>query len=383
MTENVIKLYEQGKWKKWVIPVIVAATIITCIQLIHGNSNNFTIFRYSSLHLISHQPLYLAYPEKYDDYFLYHPSFTVLFMPFAFLPVPVALCLWTCLSMLVFLRAVYLLPGITDAAKKMMLLLALPEFINNLQYAQTNIFLTALMLLVFIYFEKGLLAWAAFFAVMAFCIKGYGGIAGLLFILYPGKLKFMGYAFLWGILIAALPLLFVSFNETIILYTDWLKMISSDGIKEGVSIIGVFGKTHQAELFITITGFLLLVISFVTTLKRSAAGNTLYFRGLLCCYLFLWVVLFNRAAESPTYQLAITGIAYWFALDGLKRKNVFIITILFVYVYLLPSDLFPAVFHQFFRQYQLKVYPFLLLFFYLQYQLMVTVKNVDSKSTLL
>ncbi|MEO5681119.1 MAG: glycosyltransferase family 87 protein [Chitinophagaceae bacterium] len=376
MAKNVVTLYEQGAWRKWVIPVIAIVTIITCIQLLHGKSNNFTIFRYSSLHLLAHQPLYSSYPDAYYDFFLYYPSFTVLFMPFALLPAPLALWLWTCLSTLVFVRAIMLLPGITDAAKKTMLLLALPELINNLQYAQTNIFLVSLMLLTFIYFEKGALIWAALFTAMAFCIKGYGGIVGLLFILYPGKLKFTSYAFLWVVLITALPLLFVSFNETITLYTDWFQMISSDGIKESISLIGVFGHTHSHELYITLAGFLLLLLSVAPSVRYAAVRNNFHFRGLLCCYLFVWVVLFNRAAESPTYQLAITGFAYWFALLGYHRKNIYIAAVLMLLVYVLPSDLFPAIFHQVFRDYHLKIYPFTLFYLYLQYQLFSDAKKL-------
>jgi Glycosyltransferase family 87 len=377
MVENIIKLYKRGQWKKWVLPLFAVVTCITCIQEIHSNNNNIIIFRYSSLHLLAHQPLYIAYPGQYEDYFLYYPAFAVLFMPFAFLPSAVALCAWTILSTVVFVRAVYLFPGITDTAKKIILLLVFAELVNNQQYVQTNIFLAALMLFAFIYFEKDKLVWAAFFTVLAFCIKGYGGITGLLFLLYPGKLKFVSYAFLWGVLISALPLLFVSFNETIALYTGWLKMISSDEIKEGMSLIGVFGKTHAGELFITITGLLLLCTSFAVAFRHPSVRGNFYFRALICCYLFVWVVLFNRAAESPTYQLAITGVACWFVLKGYNRRNLYIISILMISVYLLPSDLFPAVFHYSFKHYHLKIYPFLLFFLYLQYQVLSAArKNV-------
>jgi len=370
MAGNITRLYEQGKWKKWVVPIIAAATLITCFQQIHAhNYNNINIFRYSSLHLLSHQPLYIEYPQSYFDYFLYHPAFTVLFMPFAFLSPPVALCAWICLSMIVFFRTIQLLPGITGASKKIILLLVLPELINNQQYVQTNIFLTSLMLLAFIYFEKENLFWAAFFAVLAFCIKGYGGIIGLLFLLYPHKLKFIGYAFLWGLLITALPLLFVSFHETVMYYTDWLKMISSDEIKEGMSIVGKWGNTHTSELLITITGLVLLILSIVSCFFNPIIRRTFYFRGVLCCYLFVWVVLFNRAAESPTYLLAITGMSCWLILDGFKRENSWMAGLIFLVVYLFPSDLFPPFIHHFFRTHQLKPYAFMFFFIYLQFQL--------------
>lgn len=370
MLKSISRIYAKGNWQQWVIPLIAVGTIITCIQEIIAGNNNFTIFRYSSFHLLAHQPLYTAYPGSYEDYFLYHPAFPVLFMPFALLPYAISLCAFTILSTAAFIRAVQLLPGITNAAKKIILLLVLPELLNNQQYVQTNIFLTALVLFAFIYFERGKPIWAAFFTLMAFCIKGYGGIAGLLFLLYPGKQKFIGYAIVWGILISALPMIFIPFKETIVLYTDWFKMISSDEIKEGMSVIGIFGKSHINELLVTLVGLLLLCINFAGILLSPAVLSNFNFRALFCSYLLLWVVLFNRAAESPTYQLAVTGLAFWVAVEGIHRKNLYCAGAILFIVYFLPSDLFPAVIHRMFREYHLKVYPFLLFFLYLQYRLL-------------
>ena len=317
MIKAISRLYTQGHWQKWIVPLVGIVTILTCMQQVSaGNFNNINIFRYSSLHLLAHQPLYIEYPESYFDYFLYYPSFSVLFMPFAFLPATVALFAWAIVSVIVFVRTIQLLPGLTPSSKNIVLLLVLPELINNQQYVQTNIFLTSLILLSFIYFERGRLFWAAFFTMMAFCIKGYGGIIGLLFLLYPGKIKFIGYSFFWGVLITALPLFFVSFHETVIYYKDWLHMISSDEIKEGMSIVGKWGTTHAAELAITVAGFVLLMLSFAPAMFNSTIRNTFYFRAALCCYLLVWMVLFNRAAETPTYMLAVTGMACWFTFDG-------------------------------------------------------------------
>jgi len=369
MIKTIGRIYAKGYWQKWIIPLIAVATVLTCFQQVAAhNYNNINIFRFSSKHLLAHQPLYIEYPASYFDYFLYHPSFTVLFMPFAFLSAPVALFAWTILSVAVFVSAIQVFPGITDLSKKIILLLVLPELINNQQYVQTNIFLTSLILFAFIYFERGKLFWAAFFTILAFCIKGYGGLVGLLFLLYPGKLKFTGYALLWGLFIAALPLLFVSFNETIQYYTDWLKMISSDEIKEGMSIVGHWGKTHAAELAITIGGFILLMSSFAITAINAAARNSFYLRGTLCCYLLVWLVLFNRAAETPTYMLAATGMACWFRIDGAHRNNIFIIGLVILVSYLFLSDVFPPFIHHFFRNHHLKPYAFMLFFAWLQYR---------------
>ena len=363
-----IRLYETGRWKKGVVPLYALVTLITCIQGSRHVSNNITIFRYSSFHLLAHQPLYAAYPEVYKDFYLYHPSFSILFMPFAFLPPVAALWAWIVFSSIVFVKAVSLLPGISDAAKAIILLLVLPELANNQQYVQTNILLAALMLLAYTCFEKKKLCWAACFTILAFCIKGYGGIVGLLFLLYPGKLKFTGWALVWGLLVGALPLCFVSFSETISLYAEWLKMISSDEIKEGLSVIGLFGKTHAAELYLSITGILLLLCTLASALRRPGISSQAGLRSLLCSYLFIWVVLFNRTAESPTYLLAITSVGCWLFASGPTRLKATVALVVLLLVYIIPSDLFPAAAHRIFKLYHLKVYPFMAYFLLLQYQ---------------
>jgi hypothetical protein len=375
MAEILTRFYKEGKCQKWIIPAIAIITVLTCIQQMDAhNYNNINIFRFSSMHLLAHQPLYIEYPASYFDYFLYNPAFTVLFIPFAFLPPALALCVWLCLSTFVFIRTIQLLPNVSDTAKTIILLLILPELINNQQYVQTNIFLTSLMLLSFIYFERGKLFWAAFFVVMAFCIKGYGGITGLLFLLYPGRLKFLGYALLWGFVITSLPLIFVSFDETVVYYKEWLKMISGDEIKEGMSIVGKWGTTHASELIITIAGLLLLMATLIQAVRYAVVRNIFYIRAMLLCDLLVWVVLFNRAAESPTYLIAATGMACWLAINEFKKVYIYIASVVLLVSYLFLSDIFPPFIHFFFRKHHMKPYAFMLFFLYLQYQLF-TVRN--------
>ncbi len=384
MIKAISRLYTQGRWQKWIIPLIAIITVLTCIQqVVAGNYNNINIFRYSSLHLLAHQPLYIEYPQSYFDYFLYHPSFCVLFIPFAFLPAAVTLFAWTILSVAVFIRTIQIFPGLTSASKHIVLLLVLPELINNEQYVQTNIFLSSVLLLTFIYLERGRLFWAAFFTILAFCIKGYGGMIGLLFLLYPGKLKFISYSLFWGLLVTALPLLFVSFHETVIYYTDWLRMISSDEIKEGMSIVGKWGKTHVSEMIITITGLILLLFNFLMVALNQPTRNIFYFRTTLCCYLLVWLVLFNRAAETPTYMLAITGMALWLGVDGPSRANVFFITLVLLSGYYFASDLFPPFIHHFFRTYHLKPYAFMAFFAWLQYRLIISLHRARGNASFL
>src|SRR5258705_5189302 len=67
---------------------------------------NFEIFRAASRHLVEGKDLYAHYPEMLQDQFKYSPAFAVLFTPFAWLPWPLALFLWSAFNALVLFVAV-------------------------------------------------------------------------------------------------------------------------------------------------------------------------------------------------------------------------------------------------------------------------------------
>jgi hypothetical protein len=67
---------------------------------------NFEIFRTSSRHLLTGQDLYAEYPGEHVDRYKYSPTFALLFEPFALLPWPLALFLWSALNALLLFVAV-------------------------------------------------------------------------------------------------------------------------------------------------------------------------------------------------------------------------------------------------------------------------------------
>jgi hypothetical protein len=56
--------------------------------------NNFTIYRNSFWHLVSHQNLYGYFPAEQYDEFLYSPTFALFVAPFALLPKYVGVVIW-------------------------------------------------------------------------------------------------------------------------------------------------------------------------------------------------------------------------------------------------------------------------------------------------
>lgn len=342
-------------WLSVITIIYGLLAIVVCFQLLHSVSNNFIIFTQSSRHLLQGLPLYQLYPLQYDDYFLYHPAFAVLFLPFSFLPYSISVCVWTLLSTLLLIKAVRSIPTVATCQKNLLLLLILPESINNLQYAQTNVVLVSLMVLTYSSFEKKHWMQAGLFTALCFCIKGYGGIIGLLFFFYPNKWKYLLTAALSTIAICLLPMIFTNLDGLFRLYSDWFAMITSDEIRESMSMMGLARKWGIAESVVTMLGGLLLIAFIITMRSRRRVNNGL----LLTSWLLLWVVLFNRAAESPTYLLAAMGTGLWLAAVGFRGQWLYIAMVFVLVLYILNSDLFPFIHHYFYDN-QLKVIGYLL-----------------------
>src|SRR6185436_4649713 len=96
------------------------------------------------------------------------------------------------------------------------------ELLTSMQNAQSNGLMAALIIAAFAHLNKGKVHWAALWLVIATFIKVYGAIVFCLFLFYPGRLKFMGYAILWTIFFALIPLVATPLPTLIWQYQNWL-----------------------------------------------------------------------------------------------------------------------------------------------------------------
>ncbi|RYZ36352.1 MAG: DUF2029 domain-containing protein [Sphingobacteriales bacterium] len=314
--------------------IYVAITIIAAIQLISiDQNNNFYIFRASSQHLLKGLPLYTTYPAEYFDYFYYNPVFAVLFMPFSFIPLYPSLVLWLfTISLGVFFIFKKLpLPG--DRAKAFMLLIVF-DLHNNLNHTQTNPFVLAFMLMVWVLMEKEKFFWAAMFGVLCFLIKGYGGIICLVCLFYKGWYKMIFYGLFWLLAFNSLLLLFMTPGRMVEYYREWLEVISGGGILESYSIYGVLKNLHLAipEKFI-LMGAVAILALFLGMQALTKVRN----KAHIVAFLLIWVIAFNRAAESATYIIAMGGCILWYLSRPANRLS----TILF-WVTILVASIIPT-----------------------------------------
>ena len=320
----------------------VGIALLSSIQLLVANeNNNFYIFRASSRHLLKSMPLYIAYPKEYFDFFYYNPVFPVLFMPFSLIPLYPSLVLWlfcTAITCYVVFRKIPL-PGNKTLV---FLFLMIFDVLNNLNHTQTNPFILAFMLLAWILMEKEKLFIAALFITLCFIIKGYGGIIALLCLCYRNWWKMIFYGLFWFLALHVLLLFFISPSMIIQYYTDWLQVISGNGIKESYSVYGLLKNMHRH-----------LPESFILTGALSILGLFLglqYFlpqrqKSHIVAFLLIWVIVFNRAAESATYIFAIAGCIIWYLSRPANKISSFLFWITILISSIIPTDISDAFDH--------------------------------------
>ena len=366
--------------EKVILGVYILLSIIIGLQHYSGGPdrfNNFRIFRSALPHLLGHQNLHLEYPAEYWDLFLYHPSFCIFFAPFSVLPESVAIVLWLIFCALVLFYAIKLLP-IEAGQKVFFWWYILIELVTSLHSQQTNPVIAALGLFTFVFLEKGKVKWAALFPVLAFCIKGYGLIFAALFLFYPKKGQYIAYSLLWVVILGLLPLPVTGIDHFVQVYKDWLDVLIQDHrVNYGFSVMGLikvwFPSFSPGDVTKVQLGGLLL---FALTWSRALIAKTFSDqsgRMLLLAYASLWVILFNHAAESPTYVIAIAGVALYYIVHRNNFQPWARILIIFVFLFciLAPTDVYPPSLRKgFFEPYLIKVLPCLVVWFLLQIELL-------------
>ncbi len=323
--------------------------------------NNYVIFKQSFVHLIENKDLYQLFPSDHWDLYKYSPTFAVLMFPFAQLPDALGLFCWNLLNSLILFFALWRLPAVSRNTRYWMLGLVLIELITSLQNSQSNGLMAGLIIFAFIFLEKKKPALASLMIVLTVFIKLFGLVALVLFLCYPERWKAMLYALGWTLLFAFLPLLVVSWSQLELLYQSWFMLLQNDhSASIGLSVAGWlyswFGIAYSN--LIVIIGALLLCLP----LLRYQYFKEYTYRAFFLSSVLIWVVIFNHKAESPTFVIAVSGIAIWYMSQGLSMLNLVLLSLALVFTVLSPTDLFPRSLHNaFVAPYVLKAVPCILI----------------------
>lgn len=302
--------------------------------------NNYVIFKQSFVHLIEGRDLYQLFPMDHWDLYKYSPTFALLMAPFAQLPDAIGLFCWNLLNTFVLFIALWRLPAAAPNTRYWMFGLVLIELVTSLQNSQSNGLMAGLLIFAFVLMEQKRPALAALLIMLSVFIKLFGLVALTFFLCYPERWKAILYAVGWALLLAILPLMVVSFAQLEFLYQSWFSLLQNDhSASIGLSVAGWlyswFGISESN--LIVILGALLLCLP----LLRFQHFPVYRYRSFFLSSVLIWVVIFNHKAESPTFVIAVSGVAIWFMGQHVSRLNLLLLGLTLVFTVLSPTDLFP------------------------------------------
>ena len=342
--------------------------------------NNYVIFSQSYHHLKNNQDLYIAYPDEHWDLFKYTPTFSVFFGFFTLFPDWLGLNLWNLLNALVLLSAVYYLPRLNNTQKGWVLLIVLLEFMGSMMGEQSNALIAGLLVFSFGLLENKKLLIASLCIVLTVFIKLFGVVGFALFLFYPQKWKLALYSLGWTLVMLLIPFIYIDYEQYMSLFTSYGNMLTSDPIiSNGFSVMGWLNSwfsMNVSSLVVVLTG----VVVFLLPLARIRAYKYFSFRYLTLASVLLWIVIFNHKAESPTYIIAMTGVALWF-IEGEKSPiNIILLVLALVLTSLSSTDIFPTYLRtDFIQPYAIKAFPCILIWMKIIYDMML-IKTDRSKT---
>jgi hypothetical protein len=362
---------------KYIIYFMLITTVLASIARYYqgcGLSQNYYIYRFSSIDMLSGNNLYVSHPGL--NFFLYSPTFPVLFLPLLFLPSLLGNLLWNLLTVIPLLIAIYLLP-IKGWRKSLIYLYPFLQFLITVQLSQADNLILALVIFIFVALEKNKYLWAAFCASFGFFIKIYGIGFAVLFLMYKKKVKFIVSAFIWLIIIFLLPLIFIKFNFNYLIdqYTNWIASIGYD-TTHNTNVIGFcrwLGFFRYTTNNVPIVSHLQIISLTILALPifRASCYKSDKFRLFFLSSLLIWVTIFNPKAESSQYLIALTGVAIWFGSQNIKPWVAFLMIFTYIVSSLMGTDIFHFM-KLFVLNSGIQTIPCFIIWVIIQYQLLFT-----------
>jgi hypothetical protein len=352
--------------RSWLLALYIVTIIVVAIGKAYGHrgpDNNFLVFRWSFLNLAAGHDMYAAQPQHHADLYKYSPSFAVLFAPFALMPFSISLALWDALNALLLFYAVDRLLPRREAA--IVLALIYLEVLRSMQRSQSNSLVTGLVILAFLAFEQRQQLRAAVAIAVGAAVKIFPLAALALAIVHPRRMHFaLGMALAMAVVLA-LPLLVVSPAALAAQYQSWRMVEAVDALSVGGGGGGGLygGVMQQLRLIFGVSwpnwpvqlgGTVLLMLP----LARWRNWENAAFRLRFLCALLVYMVIFNHQSESPSFVIAVTGIAIWFATTPRTWWHTTVMVLTIVVVSISSTDITPKSWQRdFFVHYRLKTIP--------------------------
>ena len=347
-----------------------AAVIGVTVQLLLADRiNNLRSFRAASWNLLRHQDLYAAYPGLHLDFYKYSPTFAVLFLPFAAMPVWLSLLMWN----LVGAGALYLALGAVlprrqaDVARA----IAFLDMVGSLQTSQSNALVTALILWAFASYEREKSGRAGLAAAIGTSVKIFPLSAATFALFHPGRVRAALKMAAAAVVLLLLPLLVTSPTTLLAQYESWRAIEAKDALDRGFTVmqmlhlsLGVDWPNWPVQL----AGVIALVAPILVRRDRWTDSR---FRRLYLCSVLVFCIIFNHQSESSTFVIASTGVAIWFAQLEHRSRWDWVLLVLLVFGTMLAStSLMPGPLRRdLFGPYRFKTVPLVIFWIHLQWLL--------------
>jgi hypothetical protein len=364
----------------YIISIWLIITLISVVkQLKIGNYNNYKIFKNVYFHTIEKLPLYKEYPLEYFDHNHYGPIFSLLIAPFAVLPDYIGMPFWGLFNTGILAWAIIQLP-LKSSQINAILWICLHELLTTLLGLQFNPMMTAIIILSFVYIEKGKDFWSAFFIVLGVFVKLYG-IVGLAFFFFSkNKIKFILSLLFWSFALFALPMLISSPEYIIQTYQEWFsRLVEKNSENTGlnsyqdISLMGMVRRFFQDSTIPNLPFLIGGVFLFGLQYLRINEYKEQAYRLMLLASVLIFTVIFSSGSESPTYIIAFVGVAIWFVIQPKPISNLYIGLFIFAFILtsLSPSDLIPKYLKDnYIRPYALKALPCVLIWLAVVYEML-------------
>lgn len=273
--------------------------------------------------------------------------------------------------------------------------ISLLEMCGSIQSQQFNPMLCSWIILSFVELTKGKTLKAAFLISGGILVKLYG-VVGLLFTPFSGKYGKMILSMLIAMMILiCIPMLYSDTSFILHSYIDWYHRLLgknqenimtnlTDGMQD-ISFMGVVRRISNnnrlSNIWFLLPGGLLTLFPL---LKRKCYDD-LRFKLFYLAQVLIGVVIFSTSAESPTYVIAVTGFAIWYAASGEERPIWMkgMLWLLFLLTILSPTDLFPSYFrNEWVKPYALKAFPCVLSWLVITLQILLyRRRDIDVSQT--
>lgn len=318
---------------------------VTMSEVLRDKQFNFYIFQLSTIDFWNG---IMPYGDNWFrhgfDFFLYPPTFNVIFAPFAYLPWHVGEFAWNILNYTLLALSIYTFPRLDNPTKARVILYLLPIFAASQLSFQYNVSVAYMFIFAFTLLERGHGVWAVLIIMLSATTKVYGLAELALLIFYPRFWQNAAWAIVFGALFTLLPLIKIDFNQLGEYYRAWTTALSTHKATRSWQTFYDMRIFDWGALRYTMMPYIqvgVFALMSVMVLLRKRLWSSFEFRMGCLAGIMGWCVLFGNSSETHTYLISLCGYLLWYW--SVAKRSLLLKTLywaVLVVLVLVPVDLF-------------------------------------------